>query len=423
MFLINWKLALAVMVILPLIGMVFAFVFSKLQPLFKRMQEVMDSLNRIINESVLGAALARVLNSKDVEYGKFETSNTKAKDIGIESLKLFAIIFPVIGFIASLSTLIILVLGGHFVIQGSMTIGDFSAFISYVGIIIFPIIMVGFLSSSISRASASYARIYQTLTAPEQDDKGTIDTALRGEVSLKDVTLTFGEKHVLKDVSFDIQPGTKTAIIGPTAAGKTHLLYLLIGILQPTSGEVLYDRKNINEYKKENLHGQVGFVFQDSSIFNLTVRENIAFSKTVTNEDLKKAIDTAELDDFVQNLPQKLDTIVSERGTSLSGGQKQRIMLARALALNPKVLLLDDFTARVDESTEKKILGNIEKNYPGITLISITQKVASVKHYDKILLLMEGEVLGTGTHDEMMARSPEYVQIFESQQSTTHLEK
>ncbi len=166
----------------------------------------------------------------------------------------------------------------------------------------------------------------------------------------------------------------------------------------------------------------MGFVFQDSILFNLTLRENIAFSKTVRDADLEKAIATAELKEFVDSLPQKLDTVVSERGTSLSGGQKQRIMLARALALNPKVLLLDDFTARVDTQTERKILENVHRNYPAITLISVTQKIASVEDYDQIVLLMEGEVLATGTHKQLMETSPEYVQIYDSQRSTSHYE-
>jgi ATP-binding cassette, subfamily B, bacterial len=419
MFMINWKLALAVMCIVPLIGIIFSIVFSKLMPIFKKIQGVTDQLNRIINESVLGAALVRVLNSSNDEYKKFENKNTDAKNLGIESLKLFAIIFPVIGFIANLATLIILALGGYFVVEGTMTIGNFTAFVSYLGIIIFPIIMIGFMSSYIGQAQTSYARIHDTLHANEKVDKGTIDVTLRGDVEVKDLTLTFGEKSVLKNVSLQIKAGSKNAIIGPTAAGKTHLLYLLIGILDPTSGKIEYDGKDINEYKKESLHQDVGIVFQDSSIFNLSLRENIAFSKTVSDEDLKKAIETAELNDLLSSLPQRLDTIVSERGSNLSGGQKQRVMLARALALNPKVLLLDDFTARVDEATERKILSNISDNYPDLTLISVTQKVASVEHYDQIVLIMEGEVLDKGTHIELMHRSPEYVQIFESQQSTT----
>jgi len=179
---------------------------------------------------------------------------------------------------------------------------------------------------------------------------------------------------------------------------------------------------SIDSYNSESFHSQVGFVFQDSIIFNMSIRENIAFSDIVTDESLEKAINTAELRDFIDALPDKLSTIVSERGSSLSGGQKQRIMLARALAINPKVLLLDDFTARVDTGTENKILANVQKNYPGLTLISVTQKIASVEHYDQIILMMQGEIIATGKHDELMHSSPEYVQIFDSQQSTSNYE-
>jgi ATP-binding cassette subfamily B protein len=163
-------------------------------------------------------------------------------------------------------------------------------------------------------------------------------------------------------------------------------------------------------------------VFQDSSLFNLTLRENIAFSNTVGDAEIALALATAELRDFVATLDQGLDTVVSERGTSLSGGQKQRIMLARALALNPKILLLDDFTARVDNQTEQKILANVRNNYPDITLISVTQKIAPVEDYDQIILLMEGMVLASGTHAQLMADSPEYNQIYSSQQSTEDYE-
>jgi len=226
----------------------------------------------------------------------------------------------------------------------------------------------------------------------------------------------------LKKVSFTVEPGTRTAVIGPTAAGKTQLLYLLTGLMLPKEGAILFDGVNINDYNKETFQHQIGFVFQDSVMFNMSLRENIAFNERVTDELMKKAIETAELGDFIATLPDGLETIVSERGTSLSGGQKQRIMLARALALNPKILLLDDFTARVDGQTEQKILDNVERNYPGITLLSVTQKIASVQHYGQIILLEEGEILASGTHELLMESSPEYVQIFNSQRSTNHYE-
>jgi ATP-binding cassette subfamily B protein len=254
--------------------------------------------------------------------------------------------------------------------------------------------------------------------APEAKKSGTLRQDLRGDVAVENVSLTFGDKEALKNISFAVKSGTKTAIIGPTAAGKTQLLYVLIGLLQPTAGTVSYDGERLEAYEKEALHRQVGFVFQDSILFNLTLRENIAFSADIPDKDLEKAITAAELHAFIATLPEGLETVVSERGSTLSGGQKQRVMLARALALNPRVLLLDDFTARVDTSTERAILRNIQEQYPGITLISVTQKIASVENYDQIVVLMEGEMLATGTHAELMETSPEYVQIYDSQRST-----
>ena len=219
-----------------------------------------------------------------------------------------------------------------------------------------------------------------------------------------------------------MKAGSKTAIIGPTAAGKSQLLYLLTNLISPDSGTIEFDGIKADKYTKELFHSQIGFVFQDSVIFNMSLRENIAFSDKVTDESLEKAIATAELTDFIDSLPQKLDTIVSERGTSLSGGQKQRIMLARALAVNPKILLLDDFTSRVDRKTENKILCNLLNNYPDLTLISVTQKIAPVRHFEQIILLMEGEVIATGKHKELKESSPEYAQIYSSQRSTHHYE-
>jgi ATP-binding cassette, subfamily B, bacterial len=419
---INWKLALGVLAMLPIIGGAFQFVLGKVRKLFKQSQEAIDWLNKVINESILGSALVRLVNSQQQEFQKFVEANTEQRRISLMILRLFASLIPVIIFCTNLATLMILTLGGRFVIQGSMSLGDFTAFNSYLAILIFPVIIIGFMSTVMAQAGASYMRLSMVLNAPDKKDTGTVVADLRGDIAVRDVSVALGGKQVLKEVSFAAKGGSKTAVIGPTAGGKTQLLYLLTGLLKPASGSVEYDGKNIEEYEKQSLHLQVGFVFQDSIIFNLTLRENIAFSKTVKDEDLEKAIRTAELKDFVDSLPEKLDTVVSERGTSLSGGQKQRIMLARALALNPKILLLDDFTARVDSSTERKILENVHRNYPGITLLSVTQKIASVEDYDQIILLMEGEVLAAGTHAQLMGTSPEYVQIYDSQRSTSHYE-
>jgi ATP-binding cassette subfamily B protein len=419
---INWKLGIAVLSVLPIIGVTFSVVLRRVRKLFLKAQEAIDWLNKVINESILGSALIRLLNSQQHEYEKFLAATTAARDISLSILRLFASLIPVITFAINLATLMILTMGGRFVIRGSMTLGEFTAFNSYLSILIFPVIMIGFMSNLMAQAGASYMRLSRVLGAPDGKDSGELVTDLRGDVSVRHVVVSLGGKTVLKDVSLDAAAGTRTAVIGPTAAGKTQLLYLLTGLLKPTSGSIEYDGHNIDEYKKDRLHAQVGFVFQDTIVFNLTLRENIAFSKTVTDADLEKAIETAELKDFIETLPLKLDTVVSERGSSLSGGQKQRIMLARALALNPRVLLLDDFTARVDATTERQILENVRRNYPGITLLSVTQKIAAVEDYDQIVLLMEGEVLATGTHRQLLETSPEYVQIYDSQRSTSHYE-
>jgi ATP-binding cassette subfamily B protein len=422
LLLINWKLALVVLLVVPLIGGTFFFSFSKVKVLFMDAQKVIDWLNKVINESILGSALIRVLNSQKYEYDKFLLANTEATNVGMRILGVFAGLIPLITFFANLATLAILVLGGHYIIAGTLSLGDFAAFTSYLGILIFPIIMIGFMSNVMARASASYARVSAVLLAPEKNDVGHIVSELKGGMDIKNVSLSYGEKNVLRDVSLHVSPGHKVAIIGPTAAGKTQLLYALTGLTVPTAGEILYDGKPIISYDRDAFYRQIGLVFQDSIMFNLSLRENIAFSEGVTDEDVALAVKTAELTDFIDALPDGLNTIVTERGTSLSGGQKQRLMLARALAQNPKILFLDDFTARVDALTEQKILKNVEANYPDMTLVSVTQKISSVEEYDLIVLLMEGEVIASGTHEDLMHSCPEYVQIYESQKSTSHYE-
>ncbi len=416
---IEWRLAIAVLALLPMIAGTFFAVFKRVRSLFLTSREIIDALNKVINESILGAAIIRVLNTMRREETKFVEVNTRARDLGYRILGMFAWMIPVVTCIANMATVVILVLGGYFVINNGMSFGDFAAFNSYLALLIYPIFVIGFVSSIMAQATASYTRVAAVLASEEPAPRGLVSpTEFRGEIVVENLTRTVGDKTIFGSVSFTVQPGTKTAIVGPTAAGKSQLLYTLIGLVDPTTGTCTYDGQPLVAYDPEYLHARIGFVFQDSSVFNMSVRENIAFSTTVTDAALAKAVDAAELRGVIDELPDGLDTIISERGTTLSGGQKQRLMLARALALEPKVLFLDDFTARVDARTEAAILHNVESQYPGMTIISVTQKIASVEKYDQILVLMEGELLAAGTHEQLLATCPEYVQLYEAQRST-----
>ncbi len=422
LILINWKLALAVLIIVPIIATAFFIVFRKVKVIFRKSRKVIDALNKIINESVLGSALIRVLNSQQPESQKFLEKNRISRDLGLSIVRLFSVLVPIIMFVSNMAVVTILALGGHFVISGSFSLGNFAAFNSYLVMLIFPIMMIGFMSNVIASATASYERIKQVLDEPPPEEPGTISSDIKGDILLKDVNLSYGDKPILKNISFSVKSGSQTAIIGPTAAGKSQLLFMLANLISPDKGSVEFDGISMEKYTREVFHKKIGFVFQDSVMFNMSLRENIAFNDHVTEDALEKAIETAELADFIETLPEKLDTIALERGTSLSGGQKQRIMLARALALEPSILLLDDFTSRVDRQTENKILCNIAANYPELTLLSVTQKIAPVKHFDQIILLMEGEVIASGNHTDLLESSPEYIQIYSSQRSTNHYE-
>ncbi len=422
LFTINIKLAAAVLTIVPIIGIAFFLVFRLLRPLFTASREIIDTLNGVISETIIGAALIRTLNSVLPEHDKFAVANERSKDIGLRILGLFSILVPLITLVASIATLIVVVLGGYYVILGEMTLGSFVAFNSYIGILIFPIITIGFVSTIIAQASASYERVYVVLSAPDVIAAGTHVTTLTGAITATDIALAFDGKPALAAVSLKIQAGSKTAIIGPTGAGKTQLLNILTGLTQPDSGQVTYDDVSLRDVAPDSFFPQIAIVFQDSSVFNTSVRENIVFKTDVADAPLQLAIDTAELGEFINQLPHGLDTIISERGSSLSGGQKQRLMLARALVQNPTILFLDDFTARVDPKTEQSILANIALHYPDLTLISITQKISPITAYDQILLLMQGELIAAGTHRELLATSPEYVQIYNSQRSTSTYE-
>ncbi len=416
LLMLNWKLALLAFIAIPFLVLTFAVIFGRLGALFKSSQENLEKIYKVISESIIAAPLIRVLNAGSSEIHKFGIVNGKAKEIGLKILALFAFLIPVITLLANGITLVILWFGGRFVVSGAMTLGELSAFFAYSAMFIWPIFVLGFSGTMFSRAAVSYKRIKEVLDAPVVDHTGTHTGTIKGEVEFKNVNLKFGARDILRDISFSIKPKTRNAIVGPTAAGKTQLFHLLAGLIKQNSGDVLVDGRKLEDWDHESYLSQVGLVFQDSIVFNTTLRENVDFRLSGDEEAVRKALRTAELGDLLKSLPKGLDTNLNERGTNLSGGQKQRLVLARALALNPRILLLDDFTARVDMQTEQAIIQNIRTEYPDLTLISITQKIDPIKEYDHVIVLMEGEIIDQGTHEDLINRSVEYKQIYQSQQ-------
>lgn len=422
---INRDLGLIVMAVIPALFISFGIIFSFIGKFFDLAQKNLDKLNKVINENIVGASLTKVLNAGKTEIAKFSVINEINRQVGISITKGFAGLIPVITILANLALLAVVYFGGQQVIDfiGSMgaegmSPGDYTAFFTYVGTFIGPIIFLGFTASTIARSLTSIKRIKETLDTKERVSSGNTKVDIKGEIKFEAVSFEINNKKILSNISFNIKPGTKNAIVGPTAAGKTQVFNIIAGLQDATEGKITIDGVDINEIETTNFYSQVALVFQDSVIFNTTIKENILFNTQLDEENLAKAIKAAELGDFVAAQDDKENTVISERGSSLSGGQKQRLTLARALAINPKVLLLDDFTARVDIKTEKNIIDNLDKYYPDVTLLSITQKIESIKDYDQILLIMEGELLAKGTHKELLETSFEYKQIFNSQQTT-----
>ena len=375
-------------------------------------QGAIDWLNKVINETITGAALVRLLDAHRDEDAKFVAANTEARDISLKILRLFAWLIPIIMFCTNVATLLILVLGGRFVISGAMSLGDFTAFNSYLSILIFPVIMIGFMSNVIAQSTASYGRISGVLAAPPPAARGTVTAPIRGDITVSHITVKAGERETLR-TSAAGGGRHEAAVIGPTARASRSLYYwraCSAGVRHGPCG------RNLNEHDNRRSTGR-SRSSPDATLFNRrSARTSVSAGRRRTpiwqRRSRRRAFASAPAAGVTLSSPTR----------EPPGGQKQRIMLARALALNPRVLLLDDFTARVDATTERKILENVRTNYAGVTLVSVTQKIAPVQDYDQIVLMMEGEVLAAGTHEELLDTCPEYAQIHESQRSTSHYE-
>ncbi|MFD1415434.1 ABC transporter ATP-binding protein [Oceanobacillus jeddahense] len=420
MFYYSIPLAFITMAAMPFLAFVVYKFDKQVHPAFRNIRRSFGRLNTRVQENISGMNTVKSLSREDFEISRFSESNDNYRRKYLFTSGLWAKYFPVMEFIGNVSAVVLLAFGGFFVINGSMTTGQLMAFFSLVWFIMGPLMNLGFIINQFSQAKASGERLLEILEAHEdiEEKPDAIDTAIQGHVTFKDVTLTYIEEddEALKDVSFDAPPGKTIGLIGATGSGKTSITQLLTRFYEPEEGEVLIDGRPVSDYKLKSLRSQIGFVLQEPFLFSTTIKENISYGTPgVDEEDIVAAAKMAQAHDFIMELPEAYDTLLGERGMGLSGGQKQRIAIARAICIDPSILILDDATSAVDMQTEHKIQKALREVMKNRTSFIIAHRISSLKHADEILVLEDGEIVERGTHDFLLKNQGPYERIYNIQ--------
>lgn len=423
LLLLNPMLAVAVlMTVVPIFIVLRRFV-TRIGPLFGRVQATLSKLGTALQESLQGLRVVRAFSAEGREVVRYGRINDELRDQNIEAVKALSSNFPLVNFFANTGTVAVVGLGGLQIFRGQLTLGELVAFISYLSLLLLPIMTIGFLAAQISRAGASAFRVFELLDTPLEltDAPGAVALpVLTGRVEFRDVVFQYAssEKPTLKGVSFTIEPGQTVALLGTTGAGKSTIINLIPRFYDVTSGAVLVDGLDVKTVTLSSLRSQIGIVLQESLLFSGSVRSNIAYGRPDASlEDVKAAALAAQAAAFIEELPQGYDTVVGERGVGLSGGQRQRIAIARALLTDPRLLILDDSTSAVDAETELAIqaaLDGLMRNSTKTAFV-IAQRISTVRDADVILVLDEGHIVANGTHAELVERSALYNEILGSQ--------
>jgi len=417
----NTKLAWTVMPILPIAMVLFLIFSSRARPMFTRVQQKLSALNTILQENLAGIKVIKAFTRERQQQVKFRGAADTVMQQQISLAKLFTFMFPVIFLIASLGQAAILYVGGKEIITGVLTVGEWQEFSLYLIYLFLPIAQFGFIITQLSQASASADRVFEILdTKSEIADKPDAIALppMTGNIRFEDVTFRYyhGGEPVLNHVTFEGKPGERIALLGATGSGKTTIINLLPRFYDPTEGRITIDGHDLRDIKLESLRAQIGIVLQETTLFSGTIRENIAFGKSgASDAEIFAAAKAAQANDFILSFPEGYDTHVGERGTTLSGGQKQRIAIARALLLDPRILILDDSTSSVDLTTESLIQDALDRLMQGRTSFVIAQRISTVMTADKILVLDKGEIVAQGQHADLMEDSEIYAEIYNSQ--------
>ncbi len=420
-FIIDWHTALCILALTPAIFCV-TRVFSKhAGPAYRKVRETASAMNTAAQENISGNRVVKAFVREDHEKEKFRRHDEAYRSANISAAMVWLKYMPIIDMLAGGLSVVLLMFGGWFMIQQHLTMGQYVAISGLLWAVSNPMRNLGSYVNDFHRFMASAGKVieiyYQSPKIVDRTDAEEDSEHLKGEVEFRNVTLSIGEKKILDDISFHISPGETVVIMGATGSGKTSLINLIPRFFDCDSGEVLVDGVNVRLHKLKSLRKNIGVATQDVLLYSDTIDSNIAFGDSELEEAyVRRCAELSAASDFIEKLPDKYETIVGERGVGLSGGQKQRISLARALAIRPAVLILDDTTSAVDMETESFIQDALENRlgFP-CTKIVIAQRISSSKNADKIIILEDGKITDSGTHDELISRGGYYRQIYELQ--------
>ena len=414
---LSWLIGVSVPVLLVAVGLI----VGRMLPLFRSYQDKLDAINRVMREQLTGIRVIRAFVREEAETERFEDANGDIARVGERVGQLFVLLFPLVMLVLDVTIVGVIWFGGHQVGDGDVEVGTLIAFMSYLMQILMGIVMASFMTIMIPRAAVCAERISEVLaTAPTiTSSPDAVDTfPAPGTVEMRDVTFVYpdADARVLAEVSFTVQPGTTTAIVGSTASGKSTVVRLLARLLEASSGQVLIGGTDVREADPEALWAQMGLVPQQPFLFAGTVASNLRLGREeATDDELWEALEVAQAKDFVSQMDGGLQATIAQGGTNVSGGQRQRLAIARALVRRPDILIFDDSFSALDVSTDARLREAMGPATAGITKVIVAQRVSTITEADQILVLDGGHLVGSGTHTELLATCPVYREIVTSQ--------
>jgi ATP-binding cassette, subfamily B, multidrug efflux pump len=423
---VDWPLALVALAPAPIVSFAVVVFGRMIHARFERIQKMFSDISSRVQENLAGVRVIRAYVQEEAELRQFETLNREYIAENIRLARAQGMFMPVLQALVGLGFLAVLWAGGARLLSGGISLGNFVMFNSYMGMLVWPMIALGWVVNLMERGSASLARIDEVMqqrpTVAEPHSPRML-TRARGEIEFRDVHVQFGNTESLQGVDLYIPAGTTAAIVGHTGSGKTTLVNLIPRMIDATSGTVLVDGHDVREYSPAQLREQIGFVPQETFLFSLTLGENIALGvKDATDEEIRRAAEVAGLATDLDTFPEGLKTMVGERGITLSGGQKQRTAIARAVLRNPRILILDDALSSVDTLTEERILTNLQQVMRGRTTILISHRVSTVRNADRIYVIEYGRVAEEGSHAELIGHGGYYADLYQKQLLEEELE-